>query len=97
MLWTLPRKSGLEKLHNGRYKVLPRSGNQVDVGFQIVFGSLADDVADNIVLIGQKELLTDRFILSLGSGKNEPIDKLLNDVDIATEVLGGRRFRICSS
>ena len=49
-------------------------------------------MADNIVLIGQKELLTDRFILSLGSGKNEPIDKLLNDVDIATEVWGAADF-----
>lgn len=92
VLWAIPRHSSLEKLRNGRYKVLSKYGDQPDTGLRMIFGSLADDVDDNIILIGQEELLTDRFIARPGKGKNELIHKLLTEVDTSTEVWGGADF-----
>ncbi|MBS3734949.1 MAG: hypothetical protein KGY99_08475 [Phycisphaerae bacterium] len=68
----------LRKGANGRHFVTWK-----DMEFVVIFGAEADDVTDDVVLVGTSDVVTDELVASLGARDEaaEQIEDLLGEVD----------------
>lgn len=95
VLWILPPNCELKKIRDGQYKAVREEYNDslVDTGVRIIFGSETDGLGENIVLVGNKDLFTDKFVAHLGKIDNASIYDLLGNVDTSMQGWGAIDFR----